>query len=78
MSGEDMDFAQMLTRAYTDGILVLHRGRVVYEKYFDALKAQRAHLAMSVTKSFVGTTAAILVAEGRLDPTPRSSSTCPR
>lgn len=26
----------MLTRTYTDGILVLHQGRVVYEKYFGA------------------------------------------
>jgi hypothetical protein len=69
LTGEDMNFAQMLTRTYTDGILVLHRGRVVYEKYFGALNAQRPHLAVSITKSFVGTLAAIAASEGKLDPT---------
>ncbi len=67
-SGESLDFGQMLARTYTDGILVLHRGQVVYEKYFGALTPERPHLAMSVTKSFVGTLAAMLVAEGKLDP----------
>ncbi|MGJ7507631.1 serine hydrolase domain-containing protein [Variovorax sp. GT1P44] len=68
LGGADMTFAQMITGTYTDGILVLHRGRVVYEKYFGALTPERPHLAMSVTKSFVGTLAAIMVAEGTLDP----------
>ncbi|MDM0089893.1 MULTISPECIES: serine hydrolase [unclassified Variovorax] len=68
IGGETMNFGQMVARTYTDGILVLHRGQVVYEKYFGALTPERPHLAMSVTKSFVGTLAAILAAEGRLDP----------
>ncbi|MDH6591713.1 CubicO group peptidase (beta-lactamase class C family) [Variovorax sp. TBS-050B] len=67
-SDQTMSFAQMIAGTYTDGILVLHRGRVVYEKYFGALTPERPHLAMSVTKSFVGTLAAILADEGRLDP----------
>jgi len=58
----------MIPRTYTDGILVLHRGRVAYEKYFGALTPERPHIAMSVTKSFVGTLAAILADEGKLDP----------
>lgn len=67
-SEETLSFGQMIPRTYTDGILVLHRGRVVYEKYFGALTPERPHIAMSVTKSFVGTLAAILADEGRLDP----------
>ncbi|WP_309954389.1 MULTISPECIES: serine hydrolase domain-containing protein [Variovorax] len=67
-SEETMTFAQMIPRTYTDGILVMHRGRVVYEKYFGALTPERPHIAMSVTKSFVGTLAAILADEGKLDP----------
>jgi len=66
--GETQTFGQMVTRTYTDGILVLHRGQVVYEKYFGALTPERPHLAMSVTKSFVGTLAAILAQEGTIDP----------
>ena len=42
---------------YTDGIVVLHRGRIVYERYFGALTAERPHIAFSVTKSFIGTLA---------------------
>jgi CubicO group peptidase (beta-lactamase class C family) len=57
----------MLSLSYTDGIIVLHRGKVVYEKYFGALDAHRQHIAMSVTKSFTGTIAATLVSEGKLD-----------
>src|SRR4029078_13252187 len=52
---------------YTDGIVVLHRGRIVYERYGGALTPQRQHIAFSVTKSFVATLAGILMAEGRLD-----------
>ena len=56
---------------YTDGILVMHQGQVVYERYFGVLKPEGQHGAMSVTKTFVGTLAAMLVAEGKLDPSLR-------
>ena len=52
---------------YTDGIVVLHRGRVVYERYAGALVPERQHIAFSVTKSFVATLAGILIGEGTLD-----------
>ena len=67
-SGEELSFAQALERTYTDGIVVLHKGQVVYEKYFGALTPERPHLGMSVTKSFVGTLAALLAAEGTIKP----------
>ena len=63
-----MTWAESLGANYTDGIVVLHRGRIVYEKYFGALAEDRQHIAFSVTKSFMGTLAAMLVAEGKLDP----------
>ena len=65
---ETMSWADSLAANYTDGIVVLHRGRIVYERYFGALDAQRPHIAWSVTKSFFGLIAASLIAEGRLDP----------
>ena len=65
--GTKMTWAQSLDANYTDGILVLHRGKVVYERYFGALQADRPHMAFSVTKSFIGTLAAMLVEEGVLD-----------
>lgn len=66
--GETMSWAESLAANYTDGIVVLHRGRIVYERYFGALDAQRPHIAWSVSKSFFGLIAASLIAEGRLDP----------
>ena len=64
---DSMTWAQSLDANYTDGILVLHRGRIVYERYFGVLTADRQHLAFSVTKSFVASVAATLIAEGTLD-----------
>jgi CubicO group peptidase (beta-lactamase class C family) len=62
-----MTWADSLVANYTDGIVVLHRGRIVYERYFGALKSDGHHIAFSVTKSFFGTIAASLIAEGKLD-----------
>jgi len=62
-----MNWAQSMDANYTDGILVLHRGRVVDERYFGVLDADRPHIAFSVTKSFICTIAACLVHEGHLD-----------
>ena len=68
MDGRPMTFSRMLEETYADGIAVLHRGKLIYERYFGALKPHKPHIAMSVTKSFTGTLAGILVAEGRIDP----------
>ena len=68
MDGKPATWAESLALNYTDGIVVLHKGRIVYERYFGALEPQRQHAAFSVTKSFVGTLAAILAHEGKHDP----------
>ncbi len=66
-TGQPMTWAQSLPANYTDGIVVLHRGRVVYERYFGVLKPEGQHAAFSVTKSLVATIAAMLISEGALD-----------
>lgn len=66
-SSEPMTWQQSLAENYTDGIIVLHKGRVVYERYAGCLDEQRKHAAMSMTKSLTGLLAEILVAEGALD-----------
>lgn len=71
---ESMSWPASLAANYTDGILILHRGRIVDERYFGALVPERQHIAFSVTKSFVATLVAMVVAEGRIDeqaPVPR-------
>jgi CubicO group peptidase (beta-lactamase class C family) len=66
--GKPMTWAASLDANYTDAIVVLHKGRIVYERYLGVMQPHIPHMTMSVTKSFFGTLGAMLVAEGRLDP----------
>ncbi|MEM9556039.1 MAG: serine hydrolase [Acidobacteriota bacterium] len=74
---EPMSFEQALEANYTDGMLILHRGRIVYERYFGCLDEAGKHGAMSMTKSLTGLLAEILIAEGRLDDRAKVSSIVP-
>ncbi len=62
---------------YTDGIIVMHHGRVVYERYDGCLSPSTLHGAMSVTKSLTGLLAEVLVAEGKLDEAAQVSTLIP-
>lgn len=66
--GAKATWADMLNRTYTDSIIVLHKGKVIYEKYRGIAEPQLPHSVFSVTKSFMGTLASMLAAEGSLDP----------
>ncbi|WP_408642999.1 serine hydrolase domain-containing protein [Acidovorax bellezanensis] len=72
-----MTWEESLAANYTDGIVVLHRGKIVYERYFGVLNERGQHGAMSVTKSVTGTLGAMLVAEGRLDENKRVAEYVP-
>ena len=63
-----MSWRGALAATYADAILVLHRGRIVYERTFGVTGLRSQHILFSVTKSFVGVLAQILISEGRLDP----------
>ncbi|MEM1362660.1 MAG: serine hydrolase [Pseudomonadota bacterium] len=62
-----MTWEASLAANYTDGILILHKGRIVYERYFGCLTEDGKHAAMSMTKSITGLLAEIMVVEGDLD-----------
>lgn len=62
-----MTWKQSLSANYTDGILILHKGRIVYERYFGVLTPKREHIAFSVSKSFLAVIAETLISEGVLD-----------
>jgi CubicO group peptidase (beta-lactamase class C family) len=68
---------QGLLGTYADGLLVVHRGQVVLERWYGVTGPETRHIAFSVTKSFVGTLAAALIAEGRLDPAAPVASLVP-
>lgn len=75
--GPEMTWGEALSANHTDGVLILHRGRVVYERYLGCLKEDGKHAAMSMTKSVTGLLAEILVAEGRLDDSARVGTIVP-
>ncbi|MGZ9724352.1 serine hydrolase domain-containing protein [Rhizobium miluonense] len=65
--GKIRRFDEALSETYVDGIMVLHRGRILFERYFGALEPHLPHSTMSITKSYAGTLATALVHEGVLD-----------
>jgi len=55
--------------SYTDGILLLHRGEIVFEQYHNNMTERRLHLSQSMAKSIVAAVASILIGRGLIDPT---------
>ena len=74
---EEMTWAQSLEANYTDGIVILHHGEVVYENFSGCLNELGQHGAMSVTKSLTGLLGEVLVAEGALDASAKVSTIVP-
>jgi len=65
---QPLTLAGYLQQTSTDGLIVLHRGKVVYEHYLEGFQPGQAHIWASMTKSVTGLIAAQLIAEGALDP----------
>jgi CubicO group peptidase (beta-lactamase class C family) len=59
---------EFLDETYTDGFLVLHRGRVVTERYLNGMRPDTRHLLMSVSKSVTSAACGSLVGAGVLSP----------
>ncbi len=66
-SGLDFGLDDFLAATGTDGIVVLHRGAIVLERYANGMNERSPHILMSVTKSMLGLLAAVLSAQGALD-----------
>jgi len=67
--GRPVSFARFLENTYTDGLLILHRGRVVTERYFTGMTPDTTHLLMSVSKSVTSAVCGSLVERGLLQAT---------
>ncbi|WP_432710654.1 serine hydrolase domain-containing protein [Pedobacter sp.] len=66
-TNEKITWRESLDKVYADGVIVLHKGKIVYENYFGGLAPDGTHALMSVSKTFTGTLGALLIAEGVLD-----------
>jgi len=80
LTGEDgavVSWAQFLDCTYTDALIVLHRGAIVFEHYANGMTRETPHMAFSVTKSLVGLVAERLIAAGGIDPALRVGEAVP-
>ncbi|MEH6564294.1 MAG: serine hydrolase [Halopseudomonas sp.] len=68
VDGSRIGFSEFLDRSYADALLIVHKGKVIYETYPNLHDSQSPHMLWSVTKSFTGMIAHMLVLEGQLDP----------
>jgi CubicO group peptidase (beta-lactamase class C family) len=66
-NGSTLDLAGFLRATATDGLVILHDGRIAYEFYDGGMERQTSHILMSATKSIVGLVAGILQGRGELD-----------
>jgi len=64
---QELTVAGLLAHTCTDGFLVLHRGRIVTEQYFNGMAPDTPHLLMSVSKSVTAAVAGVLAGRGQLD-----------
>jgi hypothetical protein len=63
-----VDLETFLAETWTDGFLVLHRGRVITERYLNGMTPDTTHLLMSVSKSVTSAVCGALVGAGELSP----------
>ncbi len=65
-SGEK-SIGDFLDDTFTDGFIVLHRGRIVFERYMNGMNERTLHLSQSVGKSLIGILVGIYQARGWID-----------
>lgn len=65
--GTEINFEQWMRRTHADALLVLHKGRIVFEGYAQGVDPAAPHTMQSVTKSFTGIAALMLIEEGKID-----------
>ncbi len=59
--------SRFLEDSYTDGFLVMHRGKLVEERYFNDMTPDTPHLSQSVAKSVVGVALGRMHGRGEVD-----------
>lgn len=68
VGADTLTLDQYLRDTTTDGLIVVHQGQVIYERYYEGFGERQPHIWASMTKSVTGLLAAQFIAEGQLDP----------
>jgi len=66
--GQQRLLPEVLDTTATRGLVVLHRGRLVAERYSQGYDGTTPHILFSISKSLTAAMAGILVDQGKLDP----------
>lgn len=75
--GHPYSLDQFLDKTDTDGLVILHRGKIILERYGNGMTADTPHILMSISKSLTAIVAGILIAQGKLDPEQKVVSIIP-
>ena len=82
-TGETITLDQHLETSYTEGLLVLRDGAIVFERYRNGMQPDTLHLLASVTKSLTASVLGIALSRGQLalddrvgDVAPDLAATC--
>ena len=67
-AGRRWTLDEIFDATFTDGLMVVHDGAVLCERYGGLMRPTDTHLLMSVSKSLTSTLAGVLIGEGLLDP----------
>jgi CubicO group peptidase (beta-lactamase class C family) len=67
LDGESRPLAEYFDRAHVQGILALHGGRVVFERYRGGTSAESRYHLWSASKSFTGTIIGMALHEGTIE-----------
>ncbi len=65
--GDGPSLPEVLAHTATDAFIVLHRGAIVDERYFDGMTAETPHMWQSLSKSLASCVAGNLAAHGVVD-----------
>jgi len=65
--GKRIKVRDLMESYNTDAVVVIHDGRLVYERYWNGMTPSTPHWLASTSKSVIGTAAAILVDRGVID-----------
>jgi len=76
-SGRRYSINHFLNKSDADGLVILHRGKVILEHYDNGMTSDTPHILMSASKSLTAIVAGILFEQGKLDPGQRVVSIIP-
>jgi len=62
--GEQLNLIEGLNHFHTDGLIILHDGKMLFEKYWNGNTKDSKHIAFSVSKSYLSALFGIAIEEG--------------